>query len=179
MFRAIENGLSETEIKEWLGRSTSIPLANFKSFNLTSEKDAPKSVFSCEAESRRYGSKAGKRIFLPLNVINRYENIPPKKEKRMFPVVISEGFIEIDTITLYLPPGYIIESNSRQDVVMNTDFANYEMKIVKGSGALMVIRKLELHRMELPPEKYGEYRDFFKQVVKADNLKAVLVKAKV
>lgn len=175
IFRAIENQLSETETKTWLERSTAIPSASFSSFHVATEKNAPQSTFSYQAQSRRYGSRAGKRIFLPLNVINIYEDIPPGKENRIHPVVINEGFIELDTIVFMLPEGYAVESVPNENVSLENDYAHFSMTVEQHPGQLILTRKLELHRKELPPEQYTTYRNFFKQIAKADNMKAVLV----
>ncbi|MFT5166631.1 MAG: hypothetical protein ACI8P3_001863, partial [Saprospiraceae bacterium] len=37
-------------------------------------------------------------------------------------------------------------------------------------------RLLEIYAVELPAERYNELRDFYKEIAKADGMKAVLVK---
>lgn len=179
IFRAIESELTETEIRKWLENETAIPSVNFKFFNLTSADNIPESSFTYEAESRRYGAIAGKRIFLPLNVINNYKNIPPEQQRRKYPIELRKGFVEVDTIIFQLPQGYAVESIPVDEVVVDTDFGNFRMKVKQDRDQLIVFRRLEVRRAQLAPELYADYRNFFKLVAKADSHKAVLIKKRV
>jgi hypothetical protein len=146
---------------------------------LTSADNFPESSFTYEAESKRYGAIAGKRIFLPLNVINNYKNIPPDQQDRKFPIELRKGFVEVDTIIFQLPQGYTLESIPEEEVVVDTDFGNFRMKVKQDPDQLIVFRRLELRRTQLAPEMYKDYRNFFKLVAKADSHKGVLVKKRV
>ncbi|KAA3625492.1 MAG: DUF3857 domain-containing protein [Bacteroidetes bacterium] len=176
LYRAIKNQLSETETIKWLENETSIPAVSFKSFHVSANENAPKSTFSYEAVSRRFGSKAGKRIFLPLNVVNNYKRIPPKKQKRMYPVNIKEGFVEEDSIIIHLPVGYGVESIPEESIFLEEDFGNFEMTVETTQNKLIISRRIELKKTTLAPDQYDKYRNFFKQVAKADSHKAVLVR---
>jgi hypothetical protein len=46
---------------------------------------------------------------------------------------------------------------------------------MKGDSALVYTRRLEIWKPEVPPDKYSEYVNFFRGVVKADNAQVVLV----
>ncbi len=176
LYRAIKNQLSETETIKWLENETSIPAVSFKSFHVSAGEVTPESTFSYEAVSRRFGSKAGKRIFLPLNVVNNYKRIPPKKQNRIYPVSIKEGFVEKDSIVIQLPVGYGVESIPEESISIEEDFGNFEMTVETKQNKLIISRRIELKKTTLAPDQYGKYRNFFKQVAKADSHKAVLVR---
>ena len=44
-----------------------------------------------------------------------------------------------------------------------------------GDSSLVYVRSLEVRAPEIPAEHYGEYRQFFKDIVQADRAQAVLV----
>lgn len=176
LYRSIKNRLSEKETYKWLEEGTSIPAVSFKSFEVTADENAPESTFSYEAVSRRFGSKAGKRIFLPLNVVNNYKRIPPKKEERKYPITFREGFVEVDTIIIHLPVGYGVESVPEESVSIEEDFGNFQMSVDNQNNKLIISRRIELKKTTLAPDQYDQYRNFFKQVAKADSHKAVLVR---
>lgn len=178
LYRWMANNFSEKETREWFEENTSIPSVSFKTLKVNANSDSPKGAVSFAAESRRLGSKAGKRIFLPLNVINPYENIPPKTDNRRYPIVIPEGYVEIDTIVINLPDGYDVESIPEKEATVKSDFASFEMQVTQQPGKLLINRRLEVHRTELPAEQYDEFRGFYKQIAKLDGLKAVLVRKK-
>lgn len=58
-------------------------------------------------------------------MINTYEDIPPRKENRIHPIIINEGFIELDTIVFMLPEGYAVESVPNENVSLENDYAHF------------------------------------------------------
>ena len=176
IYRAIESEMTEFETRKWLEENSTIPSVSFQAFTVESRQQLPETSITYEAESRRYGAVAGKRIFLPMNVINNSKNIPPKQENRQFPVVIKNGFKDVDTISFDLPSGYVVESIPEKETVFTNDFGSFRLQINLSGNYLEVVREVEIRRSVLPPEKYTDYRNFFKQIAKADSQKIVLVK---
>lgn len=176
LYRAIESEMTEFETRKWLEENSTIPSVSFQGFSVKSREKLPETSFTYEAESRRYGAVAGKRIFLPMNVINNSKSIPPKQENRQYPVVIENGFRDVDTISFDLPQGYVVESIPEEETVFTTDFGSFRLLINLSGNRLEVVRVVEIRRSVLPPEKYADYRNFFKQIAKADSQKIVLVK---
>ena len=177
-FRYIKHNFSEKETRDWFLEDSSIPSLSVNSLTIESPKDEPNSVFRYKVKSKRFGSKAGKRMFVPLNCINVYKKIPKKKETRLYPIVILENFIEIDTINIRIPVGYEVESIPKNNQQIERDYAKYSFQVKVEKETISVIRRFEIQRTELPAEQYTDYRNFFKKIAKTDGMKVVLVKKK-
>lgn len=123
----------------------------------------------------RYASISGKRIFLPLNMLNKRSSIPKKLKKRTNDVVLRYAFIDVDEIEYEIPEGYTVEYLP-EDMELKTQFGTYQTTVEHSENKIQYKRTIKMNKGRFPAESYTEFRDFIKQIVKADKTKAVLLK---
>lgn len=178
LVRSLHHYASGKEREEFLMRNSSLPSFTLDKLEVTSLPGAPEGRMEYEVTVKRYAAKAGKRLFVPINAVTPNTETPGEMEKRRHSIVFSRGYTERDEIRIQLPEGYQVESLPESDINLKTDFGEYRLKLEQKGQSLEGVRELTIHPKELPAEKYTEYRDFFKAVVKADGMKAVLVEKK-
>ena len=124
----------------------------------------------------RYTSKAGKRIFVPLNNLNPFKNVPKVAKDRTQPIVIKNPRTENDQFVFHIPEGYSIESIPEKEINLETEFGQYKVNIEVSDEQIIYNRILKINPIELPAERYDSFRNFYKEIGKADAMKIVLVK---
>jgi hypothetical protein len=123
---------------------------------------------------QNYGTVAGQRAFIPLNFINRFENIPERVRNRKTDVLIRRAFTEIDTVIYELPLGMKAESLPGA-MEVSTKFGIYKSKSEVIDGKIIYIRVFQLKKGKYPPEAYSELLEFLEKVASADNVKCSLI----
>ncbi len=169
---------SREELEKWFVRSSSLPAMSLESLDIQVAPGAPQARCRYSATLPRYASKAGKRLFIPLNAVSPLETIPEKMEQRRYPIRIDEAFTEVDTIVFQLPEGFQVESMPEEPVIVESTFGRYEAKVEKQGGKLAYARRFQLRGSTLPAEQYEAFRSFFQEVAKADKAMVVLVEKK-
>jgi hypothetical protein len=118
----------------------------------------------------------GKRLFIPVNLLSKWTDVPAQDTLRCFPVQADgRGFSESDNISISLPEGYQVESQPTATNLLSP-FGNYSLTFKLDGTTLLVTRKLVLNNSIQPKEKATELAIFLKNISKADNAKMVLVK---
>jgi len=172
---------SRKEAEETLIENSSLPSFSLEKLEIEAPADRPESSATYVAQVSRYATKSGKRIFVPLNAVTPYSNVPSALEGgRRLPIFIRRGYTERDEITLQMPEGYQMESIPDATSGLKTDFGSYRLEFVRDAeqNKLVCKRELVVNAGTWPADRYTEYRDFFKQVAKLDGAKAVLVEKK-
>ncbi len=139
------------------------------------QKERPEALLEARLEVPKFASRAGKRLFLPLNPINVFDDVPPELATRTLPVVVPRSFVEADSILLRLPEGFQVESMPEEPFQVQSDFGEYRLEVSREGGAVRVHRLFRMEAVERPPEAYEELRRFLKAVAKNDRRKMVLV----
>jgi hypothetical protein len=178
-FRFFKHYYAQKELEEkWL-EDYSMPGLGLTSLDLTPSEETPTVNLTYTGKVRRYASKAGKRLFVPLNVANPWKDIPKKKTSRQHPIMWKQNNTHIDTITIQLPEGYQIESIKAETYELASPFGTYTATISKqGNESVTFIRKLILQACERPAADYDVFRSFFKEASKIDQSMVVLVEKK-
>lgn len=179
-FRDLENYYSAEELEKWFLQTTDLPSCELKKITIQSDKDRPKALFNYEATVGKYGSKGGKRLFVPVNCINSFDDVPDALEKRLWPVVVKRGYMESDEITLNFPAGYEVESIPQASIDLKSEFGEYTVQIESKEQTRQLIykRSLKIFPVNLPAERYDDLRNFYLEIAKADKMKMVLVEKK-
>ncbi|MEL6276601.1 MAG: DUF3857 domain-containing protein, partial [Bacteroidota bacterium] len=102
-FRAVYHNLSPKEQKEWLHKYNFLPDVSGENYQLLVSKEKPEVALTYSTHLDRYARKMGKRMFVPINKLFAYDDIPPKIEDRKLPVVFKECRFFVDSIYLQLP----------------------------------------------------------------------------
>ncbi|MEM8523347.1 MAG: DUF3857 domain-containing transglutaminase family protein [Bacteroidota bacterium] len=175
LYREAKEHASKEELEEYLLQSSDLPMSDIENLAVLVEKDKPEAQVSYDLKVARYASKGGKRLFIPINSIGAFDDLPPKaKTKRKHPYAVKYGYIQQDTILLQLPAQAKVESTPK-NVNLSSDYGSLKMDYQMDGQQLKCVRTLEVNALEVPAEEYETYRDFFKQVTKKDKAKLVVV----
>ncbi len=154
----------------------SIRLSDFSIEKLKLEqnkKRLPESKLELDLSIKKYLSKAGNRMFMPLNIINRSTYIPKKIKERKFPIEEDYAYCDTDTIQYTLPENMLIE-NLPKAVNLETEFGKYSTQIEVKDNIVTYIRNQEMYTWQFPAEKYEALRKFYKTIAKSDKAKLIL-----
>ncbi len=166
---------SEEDLKKEMMDIISLRSFTLDQLSVTPAPDEPIATVRFTATVPSYASKAGKRLFVPINAINSYSHIPPENESRIHPIEVKSGYTEKDKITMNLPSGYHIESMPPANNTVESEYGRYSLNITQEKNKLTIERQLEILPVRLPAEEYEDWRKFHKQVAKMDGSMLVLV----
>lgn len=123
-----------------------------------------------------YASFSGAKMLVVANVFTPFTDIVNRMRNRKLPFEIQRGFVNVDEITVNIPPSYSTESLP-QKVVIHSDFGDYVMEIVKiDAEHFQYKRSFSLNKGIYKNSAYEDYRLFLEQVSRNDNSKFVLTK---
>lgn len=177
-YRGCEHQLAEEECeKQWL-KYKGMPGISIYEFDISTDKDSPTAGLKYNGLVRRYASKAGKRLFVPINTINRSKRIPPDDQARINPIVLRTAYTDIDSIIITLPEGYQVESLNEDPISISSDFGHYEFSLKLENGVLICHRMLRQNSGTFPASTYEDFRNFYLQIAKVDKSVLVLVEKK-
>lgn len=155
-----------------------LPLNDFKitDVNYSEKKDIiPEVTEKISLKINNYASDAGKRFIVPLNLINRWKYFPDSTRIRKTNIIFRIPQYDIDTIRFYIPQDYIVDFLPEGQEVIS-DFGEYKFSVDLSDHILTYTRSLKINKGTYPPEKNGEFVNFFTNVSKSDNCKAILIK---
>jgi hypothetical protein len=163
------------EQRKWLEENIDIPNFELGAFSFKNIKDkVPTAIVNVELNLNRLASVSGKRIFITPNLMNRSTGLPPKNENRKNPIVFKSSYVDVDSIT-YFVPEEIYPEFVPPAVKIDSRFGEYESSITFSQGKLLYVRRLKVKPGEFPASSYGELVDFYKNLNKADNAKLVFL----
>jgi len=124
-----------------------------------------------------YASIAGEKLLVNPNMFNRYTSIPPRYSDRKLPFVIERGFYDADEYIINLPIGYKLETTMRVEEI-SSQFGIYKARLeIIDDTKIKYIRSLEINKGDFSKDDYEEYRNFIREVAKADKSSIVLNKS--
>jgi transglutaminase-like putative cysteine protease len=149
---------------------------SINSITINNDKSAISFIEDISFEASNYTKKAGNRMLLTINALNRNINIPDRYRDRKYPLKIKRGFIDEDEVEIKLPSDYKIESMP-ENVLIENKFGSYQTEIeIKNENTLIYKRKFVVNGGEFPKEDYDDFRNFYKEITKLDNSKIALIK---
>ncbi|TAK41303.1 MAG: DUF3857 domain-containing protein, partial [Saprospiraceae bacterium] len=174
-YRDAMANLSAGELQKAFQEASSLPGFKLETLKIEPSEERPSAEVNYSAQVAWFGSKAGKRLFVPVNVIDPFNDVPPAVEDRQHPVVSKEASVEEDRITLLLPHGYKVESLPSDDLIFDSEYGHYHLHAALEAGEIIIDRRFERLPVSLPASGYAIWRNFLKEIAKADAIKIVLV----
>lgn len=168
----------QKEKEEWFIESVSLNSPRIERLDFSASPNLPEATITYELQVNRYATKAGKRLFVPINQINDIGWVPNEDDDRIVDVVNRTGYMVEDSIIIKLPKDYHVESIANNDLLIDQPYGKYELKIVERPGEVIAYRKAEMKAFRVPASEFEAYRSFMKEVTKAEKTKVVLVKRK-
>lgn len=136
-----------------------------------------KETFSFEEqfnfETQNYYENTLNLIVLPLNVFNRFINVPYKYRNKKFSFEIDYGFIDSDQIEIIVPNNYVVKQLP-ESINIKEKFGEYSSKVIFENNILVYKRELIMNEGLFSKEEYEAFRKFREQISKLDNLKILL-----
>lgn len=168
--------MSKEDQKKWFRQE--IHLGSYDIANLTiadqGAKPRPMMSLQSQIEAKNWASKSGSRLFLPLMPLNKALSVPKADKDRKEKIRLTEVYSSEDVLNFHLPEDYYIEGVPEFPVIVEEDFGYYEVNLeIVDPHNFRYTRKLELRKMILEPERYDDYRNFYKKINKLDRLQVV------
>jgi hypothetical protein len=169
----VESKSSKEQIDYYKNRFSHLNNFNFSNFKTNNNKVhfSFEETFSFKAEN--YYEKSVNSLILPLNVLNRYSNIPFKYRNKKFSFEIAYGFVDEDEVEIVLPKNYSLTQLPGK-INIKDKFGEYNASVIFEDNKLIYKRKLTIHDGVYAKEDYETYRKFIEQVNKSDNIKVIL-----
>lgn len=167
---------TEEEKKKFLHHYSSLPSFEIEEVSITKDEFAPRASLDYQLKVKNYASKAGKRMFIPLNSINAFTTIPKTHKDRKQAIYVGNAYTDINSFTLTLPDDFEVESLPENEVEFSSEFGIYRSTLQLTGNQLTFERSITIHSIDLPAERYDEFRSFYKKMAKADQAQLVLKK---
>ena len=174
-YRQYKHYWSIEKQKQEFQRTVDLPAFVLKTYELNASPERPEAWIDYEADVSRYASQAGKRLFVPLNLLDPQTQVLPELAERRLPIDFRYGLTLIDSLTFHLPEGHHIESYPQETIQLEAPIGNYQLRVEVGEEQVLYYRRLEYRPGKLPPEGYEGLRSFFKEMAKAERQMMVLV----
>ncbi len=174
-YRQLKN-YPKSDVEKYIVRNTSLPALTLDKFAIEVDPDAPIATVDFNITVPRYASKAGKRVFVPINNLNPFQEVPESEKERVHPVKIENDYHEEDAYIFDLPEGFKVESMPEENTVLESDYGKYTLDLKVTDKTVTVTRSLDIYAVELPATDYNKLRDFYKKIAQLDAAKMVLVK---
>ena len=169
--------VSEKEREEWVSGlintdNSQIVDYDFSSLNTSDEYAS----YNFRAKLGNYTQTSGKRIFFPVNKINRFFFQLKEDDSRDHPLYLPYTFSESDSIIFETPAEFEIESTPR-NFILKEDFGEFKSTFENlGNGKMIYHRALSIKEKVIEPEYYEKLKKFFDEVRRSDQQQVVLVR---
>jgi len=170
--------VSESEKVKWLkdqleGDQITVRNADFTGVSSNSQN----ANVQFQADFGNYVSQSARRLFVPVNKLNRWRWNFERDNDRTLPIRFLFPFFESDSLRIEVPTGYEIESFPTIAESTN-EFAEFRSELVKLSdNAFLFKRTFKMKEKEIPADRYEELRAFLNEVRRADAQQLVLVRS--
>lgn len=137
------------------------------------EGDQPLTREQLNLRARGFTNWSGDRLFLPLNPLNRLNQLPGRITERKVPVWIPESYTEEGTFEFRITDGFGAEYLP-DNTTLTLPFGFFSVRTRMEEGKLIYRRVLCLNKGYYPPATAEKINEFFREVYRADAQKAVL-----
>jgi len=151
---------------------------NLKIEKYSFSNDKEEVVFNEDVQMKAsdFATLSGERMLFPVNVLNKNQFVPPRYRNRKLAFEISRGYLDEDETVIQMPEDHKIEAMP-ENVIIENQFGSYSMEITVQENNINYKRKMSLKHGLYPKTAYKAYRDFRREIAKADNAKIVLIKS--
>jgi len=162
--------------RDWLYDYIELPAFQLDSYNFRAEPDEkPLSFLSAAIGLSGYASSSGKRLFLPLNLVNRMDFVPSKVKERRTDIRRTYPYIDADTIEYVIPDGmdteYLPDANE-----IKSPFGEYRSYTERIDNKIFYYRQVKMFKGTFPKELYNDFVKFYYDISVADKCQAILIK---
>ncbi len=170
---------NEKDIKqEFISEYNHLGSTTINGYEFEDQKKESKFVEKLTLSCDGFAQAIGKDIIFTPNLFPNRISAPDRVRNRKSPFVISRSASYQDSMVFNVPKDMIFQ-HIPEDVMIESEFGNYEVTLEqKGDHSIYYNRKYISRKGNYGKEKYKEYREFLKTILKLDNRKIVLNKIK-
>jgi len=166
----------EHDQKQMIRNDLHIPNLELNNFSFAETKEIiPSMRVNVEVSTDGYGTSFGNKMIINLNLLNKLQKTPNRKDERFSDIIIRRSYIETDTITYHLPAFYTVEKTSGNHHI-ETEFGDFDTSITSDGSELTYTRYLKMNKGKYPPEAFDRFMNFIDEIKNADKDKAIIVK---
>ena len=144
-------------------------------FTFTEHKDSyttPHIDVSMQLETRKLANITGSRMFVPVGLFHKV-TVPRALQQRVKPVNINYGYVDIDTLVVNIPEGFVIEALP-QSVNEVTPFGDLSQTIESSDNTITIVTRYLMRDGSYPASDYDNLRTFMTAVKKVYDQRFVL-----
>lgn len=140
-----------------------IPTATLGPITVKEDKAAlPLMEINYSWSTPQYGTKTGNRLFLPVNPFRTtYEGL--KKNNRKHEIVISNGYLDSDSIVIVLPADFVVETLPAP-VEIKSKFGSFSSNVSIIEATVVVKQKVFISSGSWEVSSYPELVAFFDKI---------------
>ena len=169
------NTKERKDIEKAVAQEVGVSVVSFKKLEIVASPDTPTTVLRYNLSTGNFGTRSGKRLFVPLLKLHPFRRSLPTDDDRKADLVMRTTYTYADTVVLHFPSGYTLESAPRSKTI-ESEFGRYELSFQKADSLLTVVRHFSLPAISVPASRYQTVRQFYLDMAKLDMAQAVLVK---
>ncbi len=144
-------------------------------FTVTEHKDSyatPHIDVTMQLNTRKLANITGSRMFVPVGLFHKV-TVPRALQQRVKPVNITYGYVDIDTVVVSIPEGFVIETLP-QPVNEVTSLGELSLTSEASDNTVTIVTRLLMHDGNYPASEYDTLRTFKTAVKKAYEQRIVL-----
>ena len=129
-----------------------------------------------QLESRKLANITGSRMFVPVGLFHKV-TVPRALQQRVQPVNISYGYVDIDTVVVTIPDGYVIEALP-QAISEVTPLGEVEQTFEANDNTVTIVTRHLMRDGRYPATEYATLRNLKTAAKRAYDQRIVLRKEK-
>ena len=168
---------TEKEQKEQVERSVAqdLPGVVLDSFKFVQPSDLDKPLeLDYKVTVPQYAHQAGPLLLVRPRVVGD-DALPFDDKPRKYPIDLEATGRWRDDFDIALPAGYVVDE-APDPVDLDLDFASYHSTVTAKNNVLHYQREYVVRKVEIPPDKAGEFRKFESEILADERGTAVLKK---
>ena len=127
-------------------------------------------------ESRKLANITGSRMFIPVGLFHEV-TVPRALQQRVQPVSINYGYVDIDTVVVTIPQGYVIEALP-QTINEVTPLGEVEQTSQANDNTITIVTRHMMRDGRYPATEYATLRNIMTAAKRANDQRIVLRKEK-
>jgi hypothetical protein len=168
---------SPEDQRKWMLKNSELPSMVLNRFSIKNDKQKiPEATIYESSISRNYCSFTGNYMILPLNMINTQGSIQKMVKERTTDFMIPRSTIDYDTLVYKIPSNFKMEFLPAGKNIHAT-YGEYSSSVKVVDKKIVFTRMFQLNQGRYNASQYKDFYEFVLSVSKADNVKAMLVKA--
>ncbi|MCD4680221.1 MAG: DUF3857 domain-containing protein, partial [Bacteroidales bacterium] len=127
---------------------------NIKDINIEKQADIiPEAKLYLSITLNKYTSMSGKRMFVPINLTNKFTYVPKKLINRKTDILLKFAYHDTDTIIYHLPENFEVEYLP-ENTEINSQFGEYSTSIKQNGNIVTYVRDLKMNKGRYPAIEY-------------------------